>query len=71
MNSKEDDPHIEWRLPREITKKCTLDISQYVQYGLYNPIFHWVHVDSTKYPNMGEKRGSWVGLAHERGQEMC
>jgi hypothetical protein len=56
------------RTPYEILTGNTPDISEYLEYEWYQPV--WVHNPAT-FPEQQRVIGRWLGVAHRVGQAMC
>ena len=68
---RDDIPSLEGGIPLERVESNTIDISEYAQFHFYEPIWYWDPANVSKYPDMGEKLGRFVGVAHSVGQAMC
>ena len=56
------------RTPYELVTGNTPDISEYVEYEWYQPIWY---LDSGSFPEEKLLIGRWLGVAHRIGQAMC
>jgi hypothetical protein len=56
------------RTPHEVLTGNTPDISEYLEYEWYQPI--WVY-DTAAFPEQRRTIGRWIGVAHRIGQAMC
>jgi hypothetical protein len=56
------------RTPHEVLTGNTPDISEYLEFEWYQPI--WVY-DTTAFPEQRRTIGRWIGVAHRIGQAMC
>ena len=45
----------------------TPDISEYVDFGFYDPVWFWDHPTNTENPHIGR----WLGVSHRVGSIMC
>ena len=54
------------RTPLELTTGDTPDISEYIAFHIYQPI--WYHQPTAKYPESKPVVGRWMGPAHSVGQ---
>ena len=55
-------------LPVELVEANTVDISEYAQFGWYEPCWAWMAGNN---PDKGERLCRVVGVAHHIGQAMC
>jgi hypothetical protein len=56
------------RTPVEILTGDTPDISEYMSFQWYQPVWY---LDGDSFPNDKKKLGRWVGISHRVGQAMC
>jgi len=56
------------RTPFEVLTGNTPDITEYISYQWYQPV--WYH-DHTSFPNTIKHIGRWIGVAHNVGQALC
>jgi hypothetical protein len=56
------------RTPMEIITGDTPDISEYMAFQWYQPVWY---LDSATFPNDKKKLGRWLGVSHHVGQAMC
>lgn len=62
------DESIRWEIPTMLRHSETLEISAYLQFMFYEPIFY--HDPMETYPISKEKAGYWVGVAHHVGDNL-
>lgn len=62
-------PQLNGRTPHEITTGHTPDISEWLQYDWYEPI--WYYDSEEPYPGDSRKCARWLGVAHRIGQALC
>jgi len=56
------------RTPMEILTGDTPDISEYMSFQWYQPVWY---LDGDSFPNDKKKLGHWLGVSHRVGQAMC
>jgi hypothetical protein len=56
------------RTPYELISGNTPDISEYIAFSWYQPIYYY---DKASFPEERELIGRWIGVAHNVGQAMC
>lgn len=56
------------RTPYEMVTGNTPDISEYISFSWYQPIWYY---DKTSFPEERNLLGRWIGVAHNVGQAMC
>lgn len=56
------------RTPMEILTGDTPDISEYMAFQWYQPVWY---LDGASFPNDKKKLGRWLGVSHRVGQAMC
>jgi len=56
------------RTPYEVVTGNTPDISEYLQFSWYQPLFYY---DPTNFPEDRELIGRFIGVAHNVGQALC
>jgi hypothetical protein len=56
------------RTPFEIVTGNTPDISEYISFEWYQPVWYF---DNTSFPEPTRHVGHWIGVAHNIGQAMC
>ena len=56
------------RTPHEIVTGDTPDISEWMEYDWYQPVWY---LDPGSFPGDKKKLGRWLGVAHRVGQAMC
>jgi hypothetical protein len=56
------------RTPHEIVTGNTPDITEYVEFGWFDPIYYY---DDTPFPDPKCAIGRWLGVAHRVGQALC
>ncbi|MGH3054467.1 MAG: hypothetical protein ACRDL7_05760, partial [Gaiellaceae bacterium] len=56
------------RTPYELVTGDTPDISEFVEFDWYQPIWYY---ESTDFPNDRRLMGRWLGVSHRIGQAMC
>ena len=65
--------HDTWQLkgrsPEEHVTGETPDITEYVEFDWYTPVFYWE--PTNKFPDGKRCIGRWLGVAHRVGQAMC
>ena len=59
---------LDGRTPYEILTGNTPDISEYLEYDWYTPVWY---LDPGDFPGDDRKIGRWLGVAHHVGQAMC
>ena len=57
------------RTPYECVFGYTPDISEYIEFELYEPV--WFYDKEHPYPDQPKMLGRWLGVAHKVGQAMC
>jgi hypothetical protein len=61
-------PQLNGRTPYEFLTGNTPDISEYLEFEWYQPI--WIYNPAT-FPEQKRTIGRWIGVAHRVGQAMC
>lgn len=61
-------PVLQGRTPLELMIGHTPDISEYSEFGWYDPIYYF---DSNAFPDGQENIGRWLGVSHRIGQALC
>jgi len=61
-------PQLHGRTPYEIISGNTPDISEFLEYEWYQPV--WYYEPST-FPEQEKHLARWIGIAHRVGQAMC
>jgi hypothetical protein len=56
------------RMPHEMVTSNTLDITEYIEFAWYEPIFYY---DDLPFPDSKCTIARWVGVAHCVGQALC
>jgi hypothetical protein len=57
------------RTPYEIVTSRTPDISEYLDFQLYQTV--WYLDQEAQFPEKHRKLGKWIGVAHSVGQALC
>ncbi len=57
------------RTPYEVVTGRTPDISEYLDFHWYQPI--WYFDQEAQFPEERRKLGRWLGVAHRVGQALC
>ena len=68
LMARPGDARLNGKVPRELIESNTPDISEYVQFEWYQPVFYW---EKGSNPKKGEHLGRVTGIAHSVGQAMC
>jgi hypothetical protein len=61
-------PQLHGRTPHEVLTGNTPDISEYVEFSWYQPVWYYV---SDVFPQQNKFLARWIGVAHRIGQAMC
>jgi hypothetical protein len=56
------------RTPHELVTGNTPDISEWAEFGWYEPIYHY---EDVPFPQTKRKIARWLGVAHRVGQALC
>jgi hypothetical protein len=56
------------RTPYELVTGNTPDISEYISFSWYQPVWYF---DKASFPEETNRIGRWIGVAHNIGQAMC
>lgn len=64
-------PHfkLQGRTPLEIVTDHTPDVSEYLDYTWYEPV--WYFDQEAEFPDARWKWARWLGVAHRVGQALC
>ena len=62
------DETLDWNTPWSKRRCATPDISAFLQYQFWEPVFYHDHTE--KFPKTKEKCGRWLGVAHNIGDAM-
>jgi hypothetical protein len=60
-------PHLKGRTPHEILTGNTPDISEFLEFSWYEPIWYF---EPEPFPQQTRKMARWIGVAHRVGQAM-
>jgi hypothetical protein len=63
-----DIPSLQGRVPSEAVEGNTPDISEFVQFDWYQPV--WYIDPAVQFPDDSRKLGRWIGVAHDVGSPM-
>jgi len=61
-------PQLHGRTPHEVLTGNTPDISEYVEFSWYQPVWYYV---PDVFPQQNKFLARWIGVAHRIGQAMC
>ena len=61
-------PQLEGRTPYEHVTGNTPDISEYLDFSWYAPVWYY---DNKDWPEQKATLGRWLGVVHRIGQDMC
>ncbi len=61
-------PQLHGRTPYEILTGNTPDISEFLEFSWYQPIWYY---EPSAFPNQERLLARWIGIAHRVGQAMC
>ena len=63
-------PKLEGGIPIYVIEQNTLDILEYAQFSMYEPMYYWNPAEFDKFTRGGEQLGRYFSVAQDRGQEM-
>jgi hypothetical protein len=62
-------PSLKGRTPHEIVTGDTPDISEWMEFSFYQPV--WNYGPDENFPEQKRRLGRWIGVSHRIGQAMC